>query len=340
MIEISPVSQDEQEVLLEHYRKAQSVLIRERAHAVLLSSSGKSIYDISQILFRDEKTIRGWITAFQENRIGSIFPRYRHNQNAAKLTVEQKAQIKEVLSQSPSEFGLPKAFWTVKSLRRYVQATFGVVYESDSSYHFLFKLHNYSFHLPELFNIRRDDEVVRNRIAEIRVEIKPLLENERWEVFAVDESRLVWEAIVRRAWLPKGQKTVLKVHTERNYQSFFGALNLKNGKPHIYYLSWQNQKEIITALRKLINRYPDKQICIIWDNARWHKGKQLKELLSTEFRRVHLINLPAYAPDHNPQEQVWKYGKDEIADEQLSSMTLVSRTFKHIIMSRSYPYQF
>ncbi|MBI2595727.1 hypothetical protein HYW46_03270 [Candidatus Daviesbacteria bacterium] len=29
-----------------------------------------------------------------------------------------------------------------------------------------------------------------------------------------------------------------------------------------------------------------------------------------------MINLPAYAPDHNPQEHVWKYGKDKIANTQ------------------------
>lgn len=49
---------------------------------------------------------------------------------------------------------------------------------------------------------------------------------------------------------------------------------------------------------------------VIWDNARFHKPQELKELL--EQAGCRLIFLPAYSPDLNPIEQWWAVLKAKI----------------------------
>jgi transposase len=339
VIESAQLSFEEKELLLQHFRKSQSVLIRERAQAILLSGKGFRPYEIAQVIFRDEKTVREWLKAFTKERIASLFPKYLDNENAAKLTRIQKDQIRQVLAQPPSEYGLPKEFWEVKSLRKYLLAEFGIEYKSDNSYRFIFKLHNYSFHLPAKFDLKRDEELVRQRLKEIREIISPFLADNHWEVLAADESRLIWEAITRRAWLPKGKKTVIKVQRSKDYQNFFGCLNLKTGKPHLFGIPWQNGEEIIRILNKLKKIYLDKQLCLIWDNASFHKTKKLKEKLKTSLKAFYLLNLPPYAPDTNPQEHIWEYAKDEIANQQCVTMEKMTKRFKEIVIGRNYPYQ-
>lgn len=339
MIESAQLSYAEKELLLQHFRKSQSVLIRERAQAILLSDKGFKPYDVAQIIFRDEKTVREWFKVFTKERIASIFPKYLGNENAAKLTRIQKEQIRQVLAKPPSEYGLPKEFWEVKSLRKYLQAEFGVEYKSDNSYRFIFKLHNYSFHLPAKFDLKRDEKLVRKRLEEIRKIISPLLTDKQWEILAADESRIIWEAITRRAWLPKGQKTVIKVQRSKDYQNFFGCLNLKTGKPHLFEIPWQNGEEIIRILKKLKKIYLNKHLCLIWDNASFHRTKKLKKKLKTSLKVFYLLNLPPYAPDTNPQEHVWKYAKDEISNHQCATMKKMIGRFKSIVMGRNYSYQ-
>ena len=104
------------------------MLIRERAQAVLASHQGFSPYQTSQLLLRSEKTVREWVKGFQRKRISSIFPRYKGD-NAGKLTRDQKRQLNKVLSQPPSDYGIPASFWDVSTLRRYIKAEFGVEYE-------------------------------------------------------------------------------------------------------------------------------------------------------------------------------------------------------------------
>lgn len=339
MVEPVQLSREEIVLLTQHFRKAQNTLIRERAQAILAFHEGISVYQLGIVIRRSEKTVREWINTFQKGRISSIFPRYKGD-NASKLTKEQKQQLKDVLSKPPSEYGIPKEFWDISTLKTYIKAEFGIEYESDESYRLIFVLHNYSFHLPDTFDIHRDEKKIVARVKEIKKEIKPMLKSKDCVVFTSDECRIVWESEIRRLWLPKGQKTIINVERKRQAQSFIGFLNLKTGEELLYKISWQNQSTIIPILERLTKKYPDKNICIIWDNARFHHGKMLKAKLSITLRRVHLINLPPYAPDHNPQEHVWKYGKEMISNNQRESLEETVSAFETAIISRKYHYQF
>ncbi|MEK7395759.1 MAG: IS630 family transposase [Candidatus Poribacteria bacterium] len=342
MVYVKDISVDEIELLKNHYRIGQCALVRERAHAIILSSQKRNANDIAAILMRSENTVRQWLHDFQQRRISSIFHQYENNINASKLTKEQKQEIKEILEQPPSEQGLSKQFWDVPTLKKYMKAEFGIIYESDRSYHYLLRFCGLSFKLPTVFDKRRNTDQINQRLKEITEEIKPYFTDDEFEIFTADETRLTWEAEIRRAWLKRNSKTILKVHRDNQYQSFFGVLNLKNQKTHTFQLNWQNQQTIIEALRNLINFYPNKKICIIWDNAGWHKGKELRKELSKgqSLEHVHLINFPPYAPDVNPQELVWKYAKDQISNDNVAdTFQQTIESFQQSICSATFDYK-
>lgn len=335
---VTPV---EKELLIDWYRQGTSALIRSRAHAVLMNSRGLSAKTISELLLRDYQTVRDWLIGFKNERIASLFSQYRGNTNAGKLTRHQKAQIKQVLSQPPSGFGIPREFWRVQDLKRWIKAEFGVVYESDRSYHFLFKLSRFSFKLPDRFDIKRNDSLVNTRLTEIRDEIKPFLADDNWAVLAADETRLVWESESRRAWLRTNQKTILKVHRSRDYRSFLGGLDLKTGTCHLYSLVWQNQQEVFKALNRLKTQYPNQNICLVWDNASWHRAKLIRQALKRgkPLSNFHLISFPPYAPDVNPQEHVWKYARDRFAHQPTDSFKQKVNNFKLAVIHRKFRYR-
>lgn len=340
MVSQVQLTDEEKEIIHGHHEKTLCEGIRLRSHTVLLADKDYTPAQIADVLFQSEQTICRTIKAFEKEGIASLFPKYLDNEHASKLTREQKKEMGEVLSKPPSEYGIPKKFWDVSSLRSYISATFGVEYRSDESYRLIFQLHNYSFHLPDRFDRKRDDKKVETRIEEIKTEIKPYMDDDTWLVFTADECRIIWETEIRRLWLPKGKKTIIKVERKRQAQSFLGLLNLKTGEDLLYRLAWQRQDEIIPVLETIVQKYPNKRICIIWDNARFHKGKKIRAKLSTTLKPIHLINLPAYAPDHNPQEHVWKYGKDKLANNQRESLEETVQAFESIITGRTFTYHF
>lgn len=297
--------------------------------------------DIGDIVSRDEHAIMRWIKDWNEHRMASIFTGHKGNRNASKLTKEQRREIKETLEKPPSNQGLPKSFWDVPMLKKYVEAKFDTVYESDHSYHFLLRFSNLSFKYPDTFDRRRDDAKVAERIEEIRREIKPFLHDPAWEVFASDEVRIELEAQMRRAWLKRGERTIVKVDRNREYQNYIGLLNQKSFVCHIYEMPWQNQEEVIKALKKFKMEYPKKRICVVWDNAKFHKGKLIRRELSKGgvLENFHLINFPPYAPDKNPIEHVWNDSKGAIANMQCDIFLETKTAFAGHVDGRKFKYE-
>lgn len=187
------LTNDERELLRNHYLKSPIALIRTKSHAVLMRDEGLRQKTIARLLVRNERTIRRYLWDFSERRMASLFSGHVNNENAGKLTRKQKEKISEVLKQPPSEHGLPKEFWDIPTLKTYVKAEFGVVYESVQSYHFLLKFSNLSFKYPDKFDINRNETKILKRLREIKREIKPLLKDSGWEVFAADETRIILE---------------------------------------------------------------------------------------------------------------------------------------------------
>ncbi len=148
------------------------------------------------------------------------------------------------------------------------------------------------------------------------------------------------EAITRRAWLQKGERTVLKVNRDKEAQSYIGFLNQKNFNCELFEMPWQNQQEVLLAFEQFLSRHPDKLICIIWDNAPFHRGKLIRAALGRGklLERVHLIPMPPYAPDNNPIEHVWNVAKQSVSNIQHDTFAETKQAFKSFITGRPFAY--
>ncbi len=335
---------EQEKVILQQYAKAAPlVLLRFKAQAVLLASTGGvAAPAIALYMGRQPRTITGWVNDWEKRRMASIFTGHKDNVNAAKLLPEDKLFIKEVLAAPPSDYGLPKEFWDVPQLKDYVRAEFGIVYESERTYHMLLQFSKLSFKYADTFDRKRDEAFIAARMKTIAAEIKPLLHDDRWEVFAVDEVRLDQEAIIRKAWLKRGERTVVQVNRQKESQSYIGFFNPPSFKCEIFEMPWQNSKEVLGACQLFLATHADKKIALIWDNAPFHKSKAIREALKKGgiLERVHLIAMPPYAPDHNPIEHVWNTTKLAVANIQYQTFEQTKQAFTSFVSGRMFSYTF
>jgi len=338
VIELRP---EEVQLLRNYFQSSPIALIRLKAQAVIMRHNGVGARAIAGSLFRDERTIGRWLSDFNDRRMGSIFSGMAENEHASKLTRAQKEEIKVVVGQPPSATGIPTEFWDVPKLKAYVRAEYGVVYESNASYHFLLKFSGLGFKYPDKRSPRRDEAQIATRIAEVKAEIAPLLTDRTWIVFASDETRVQLEAEIRRAWLVKGHRTIVKTERSTEHQNYLGFLDQQSGRCHLFEIERGKQEFIIPVLESLLHHYPDKNVCVLWDNATCHKGKLLRESLKkgNTLARLHLIALPPYAPDLNPIEHVWQVAKNTIANKSNLPFVAIKNAFRNTIVRRSFPYR-
>lgn len=243
--------------------------------------------------------------------------------------------MKEALARPPSTYGISKEMWDVPSLKQYVSTAFDVVYESPESYYCMLRFAGLSFKYPDTFDYKRNEAFIAERMQTTRAELTPLLADDTWEVFACDEVKMQQEVIIRRCWLRKDERTVVKVNRQKASQSYIGFLDQKTSQCHLYELAWQNSVEVLKAFEAFLAERPNKKLCVVWDNAPFHKSKEIREQLKTRgiLNRVHLIAMPPYAPDENPIEHVWNTAKPHVASIQHDTFKQTKQAFSDFVGS-------
>lgn len=330
--------------VLQRWKRDRSsfILVRLKAEAIMLAAEDVPVEVIGRFVDRSVATVRSWFRGWRDSRLKSVVTGHAGNENAAKLTDAQKEEVRQALASPPSESGVPAKFWDVPALKELVSMRFSVEYESESSLHLLMRFCGMSFKYPEAFDKRRDEEGITKRMAEIREQVKDLLED-GYEVFTADEVRVEHEAETRRMWLPVGVRTKIYVDRKRAAQSYFGALNLRSGRVHLERIEGQqNAEQMIQVLARFQRAHPDMKLAIVWDNASWHTAKDLTKLFKEGqlFENIKVIRMPPYAPDHNPIEHVWNQGKGEIANLQRETSAHTFSAFEQYIKGGNFPYDF
>lgn len=128
-------------------------------------------------------------------------------------------------------------------------------------------------------------------------------------VLFVDEAGFYLLPAVVRTWAPQGDTPVLYEWLTRDHLSAISAIT-PDGRLH-----FRLQKEafdgeaVVDFLRQLLRVIPGK-LLVIWDGLPAHRSVTVREFLRTEAHgRIHLERLPGYAPDLNPDEDIWAHLK-------------------------------
>jgi transposase len=131
------------------------------------------------------------------------------------------------------------------------------------------------------------------------------------QLWCEDEVHFQRHSSLLRMWAPKGEQPRVLSPSCRDKVGFFGALNLKTGQLLTQEASTFNGQTFGEFIRYLL-RSTCGQIYLILDNARWHRSKDLKVFFKAKRKRLILIFLPAYSPDLNPVERVWRITRRKV----------------------------
>ena len=92
---------------------------------------------------------------------------------------------------------------------------------------------------------------------------------------------------------------------------------------------------IIPDIRKL---YPDKHILLVWDQAGCHRGREAQQAIKDD-GNIETIYFPTAAPDENPQEHVWKYGRSHITHNAfIQNIDKATDEFVAFLNTTRFPY--
>jgi transposase len=140
---------------------------------------------------------------------------------------------------------------------------------------------------------------------------------------------------VRRTWAPRGHTPLLFHRYRHDKLSAISAVTVRRRRQRLglyCHVHFANIRELeVVAFLRLLLHHLSGHIVLIWDGGSIHRGAVVQQLLA-HHPRLHVERFPAYAPELNPDEQVWNHFKTPLAngcpltlDELLDDLTHVAR---------------
>jgi transposase len=121
----------------------------------------------------------------------------------------------------------------------------------------------------------------------------------------VDESAFYPLPAIVRTWAPRGVTPVLRAPLTRAHLSVISGIT-----PAGQLLLQMRDRslrgpDVVRFLHHLLRHIPG-QLLVIWDGAPIHRAQVVKDFLAHGgAARIWLEQLPAYAPELNPDEGIW-----------------------------------
>ena len=130
-----------------------------------------------------------------------------------------------------------------------------------------------------------------------------------------DPCHLLHNVVNARMWQPRGKKgtITIKSNTGRKRINILGALDIKDFSVTITLTEKMCDSErIVWFLQKIKEKYPDRKIVVVLDNARYNYAIVTRAF--AEKNNIMLLFLPPYAPNLNLIERLWKFTKKHLVN--------------------------
>jgi len=126
----------------------------------------------------------------------------------------------------------------------------------------------------------------------------------------MDESGFMLRPCVVRTWAPRGQTPEVRSWERRERLSVISAITVSPKRKRLGLYFEIQRKNVATAdvlrFMRALRRKIGHPVTFVLDGLPAHKGaiRRLTKRLGYDF-----VRFPAYAPDLNPDEWVWRYAK-------------------------------
>lgn len=297
---IEDFSQETQSMLQRIYKHSQHYRVRQRAHCLLLSSKGYTTTQLQEIFQVDRITLYHWFDAWESRQLAGLYER-KGRGRPAKFTREQKEQIRQWAKTFPKN---------LNRIRLLIQEQFGIDAHKDTIRNVLKNLH-FSWH-----RIRRVPKGEPD--PELYQEKKQALEafkaqDDRGEIDLryFDASGFCLVPYVPYAWQEHGDPLTLKTDTHRQRLNVLGFLNRRNVLDAYTFAEKVDTHTVIACFDAFCCQVSKKTV-IVLDNASIHTSKAFTaKIPEWKAYNVEIFYLPAYSPELNIIEILWRFMKYE-----------------------------
>lgn len=283
-----------------------------RIQAILMVNEGARRDLVKSITGLNQKYAFDLRKEYLEGSLAAIRDARRKKPRALLTENQRKEIIYNINHRTPRDFGFHEDYWTTWIVATLIKEQYGVQYKSRTSLYILFKESNFSYHKPDKQYKDRNQKDIEEWVVKNTPIIQEHLNDPNTIVLAEDELFLSTRTTTQKIWLRRGDFPKIDCSSKRHLRAIYGFLNASSGAEHAFKALKADSEETCKILDQIGEIYKGYKIVIIWDSASYHKSAIIREYLRNTKYSFHMIPFPRYAPELNPQENVWKSARAEI----------------------------
>lgn len=280
--------------------------IYQRLTAVLAVAADKSREEVADLLGVGLSQLGEWLRVFRNEGVDALCE-IRNKGDPGNLTPPQLEQLKAEVATG--------RFRNADQIRDWIKSAFSVVYSASGVKGLLGRI-GATYHKVSGFLWKASPAKQRafvKRIARHRREAgRPGAPRTRR--YYVDACHPVWGLdLVYCCWLLRGQRLLVGMGGGRKRLSILGAYCPDDHEYVDYRLTRDNinGEQLVNFLRLLRSTHPETEKFILYvDGARYYGSPAVKGWLRRH-PGLHLSRIPAYSPNVNLIERMWKFMKAE-----------------------------
>ena len=282
------------------HKKERDRRIADRQKAVLLRHEGWTQRHIAQALRIHEETVHDYLSAWSKEE--KLAP--THQGSFSKLTQIQKQAIESHLQ--------VHTYTSVKAICSYVKETYGISYTLGGMTKWL-RASGFVYKKPKGVPAKAD--AVEQKAFIVTYNELKAAAGESAPILFMDSVHPTQGTKLSYGWIKKGYNKQIATTASRTRMNITGAINLKTMEVISGDYDAINGESTKDLLEKVQKAYPEaKEIHVIADQASYHRSKEIKDYLEGGPINIHL--LPAYSPNLNPIERLWKVLNEQVRNNR------------------------
>jgi len=288
-------------------------LERRRRRAVEAINGGESPEVVARTFGVARASVYRWLKLSERTNGLAAKP---HLGSARRLSPKQHQRLEALLLKGAKAHGWLTDLWTCARIAVLIQRHFGVAFHHDHVGRILRERLNWTPQKPRRRARERDEKAIQF-FKQVRFpQIVRAARQRNAHLIFLDESGYMLTPTVRRTWGPRGQQPILDGWDRRDRLSAISCITVspKANRLNLYFrlLSHTVHGEDVVEYLKELKRTVGGPMTVLWDRGSVHIKSTVVRAYLAEHPEIVAEDLPAYAPEINPDELVWgwsKYGR-------------------------------
>jgi transposase len=304
---------------------------QKRSAAVAAVRRGETVADVARVLDVSVSTLFRWLAEYRAGGEGALHDEPRPGR-PRKLSAEIMKWLYDVVTMgNPQQYQFVFCLWTLGIIRTLLKREWGIELSKSSVSRLMGHLGLSPQH-PLYRSYKQDKKKVDAYLKRRFPQIRRLARERGAVIFFVDEASVKADEHRGTTWGKIGKTPVVDDTGDRYGVNLISAVSPRGDMKFRAFEGTMNQDKFLEFLTDLLND-TGKPIIVIVDNASYHNGKFTKKCAEKSGGKVSLFYLPPYAPELNPDEQVWNHTKARIGKMFIESKDHLVESVRNVLKS-------